>query len=127
MAQRYDAVIMGRETYRVGENFNKTDPYPGLKTYVFSRSMKASPDPAVQLVKGDAAAFVRNLKQSAGGDILPPGINDVRVTISKPSLITSPSHRLAGWSSAIRAVVGDIASPRSRSVCLDSFAPEIAI
>jgi dihydrofolate reductase len=62
----YGAVLMGRRTYEMGTRVGVTDPYPWLETHVFSRSMTHSPDPRVQLVSGDAAAYVRCLKAQEG-------------------------------------------------------------
>jgi dihydrofolate reductase len=65
----FDAVLMGRGTYDVGLALGVTSPYPHLRQYVFSRSLPASPDPAVTLVAGDAVAAVRSLKREPGRGI----------------------------------------------------------
>ena len=40
-----------------------------MKTYVFSRTMKKSPDPTVTIISDDAAAFIHTLKNQDGKDI----------------------------------------------------------
>jgi len=65
----FDAVLMGRATYEVGLKIGVTNPYPQMNQYLFSRTMKESPDENVTLIKGEAVAAVRELKEQAGRDI----------------------------------------------------------
>lgn len=67
--QVFDAVLMGRHTYDVGAKAGIKSPYPHLKQVLFSRTLSASPDPAVELVRGDEIAAVRRLKEAPGKDI----------------------------------------------------------
>jgi dihydrofolate reductase len=65
-----DTVVMGRRTYEVALKHSKGgNPYPGVKTYVFSRTLKNSPDGTVEIVSTEAAEFVRDLKIGQGKDI----------------------------------------------------------
>ncbi|MFG3285612.1 dihydrofolate reductase family protein [Streptomyces sp. NPDC048111] len=66
--KRFDTVLMGRASYEPGLSLGISSPYPHLEQYVFSRSL-ASQDPRVNIVSGDAAAFVRGLKQQEGQGI----------------------------------------------------------
>ena len=62
----YDVVLMGRRTYEFGLQFGVTDPYPWLKQYVVSRTMRGDPDPNVELVRDDVEGLVQRLKAEDG-------------------------------------------------------------
>jgi dihydrofolate reductase len=66
----YDTVLMGRATYDFGRSFGVTNPYPALRQYVFSRTLRERPDPAITVISSDAAGHVRELKaEDTGKDI----------------------------------------------------------
>ncbi|MFD7629261.1 dihydrofolate reductase family protein [Streptomyces sp. NPDC059851] len=65
-ARHFDAVLMGRNTYEPGLKQGFTSPYAHLDQYVVSRSLATSPDPAVEIISGDVAARVRELKERPG-------------------------------------------------------------
>jgi dihydrofolate reductase len=62
----YDTILMGRRTYEIGLKAGVTNPYPTLRTYVFSRTLGPSPDPAVTVIADDPIAAVRALKAQPG-------------------------------------------------------------
>jgi len=83
----YDIVVMGRRTYEFGFQFGVTNPYPWLKQYVFSRTMKASPDPQVTLVAENIVDFVHALKNETGKDIYLCGGAALAATLFAENLI----------------------------------------
>ena len=68
-----DTVVMGRRTYEVAQRMGAgAGAYPGVKNYVFSRTMRQSEKKKVknlEIVSEDAAEFVRRLKSQEGKDI----------------------------------------------------------
>lgn len=67
--QRFDTVLMGRATHRVGEAVGVTSPYPHLRQIVVSASMTAPPDPSVEVIGSQISELVRALKAGTGKDI----------------------------------------------------------
>lgn len=64
-----DTVVMGRLTYEVAARMGGGGSYPGVKTYVCSRTIKEAGDETLTFVSEDAADFVRRLKNEPGKDI----------------------------------------------------------
>lgn len=63
--KRFDTVIQGRRSYDVGLKGGVPSPYAHMRQLVASRTL-TSPDPAVEIVSGDIAARVRELKRADG-------------------------------------------------------------
>ncbi len=72
LLDNYDSVLMGRKTYEFGFQFGLKagqPAYPNLKHYVFSKSLEFNQTEAVKLVKSNTIEYVKDLKNSEGGDI----------------------------------------------------------
>ncbi|HEV7860146.1 MAG TPA: dihydrofolate reductase family protein [Pyrinomonadaceae bacterium] len=84
-----DTLVMGRKTYEVALKHSKGggNPYTGIKTYVFSRTIKESPGNGVEIISEDAAEFVRNLKTGEGKDICVMGGGEFARTLFEADLI----------------------------------------
>ena len=86
---KIDTVVMGRKTYEFaakssgggGEN-----PYPGVKSYVCSRTMAAIPADNVEVV-GDAVELLRQLKEESGKDICIMGGGELGASLLNADLI----------------------------------------
>ena len=67
---RVDAILMGRKTFEFAVRMGGGPAGGGKKTrtYVFSSTIEAAPEGA-ELVREDAAGFVRKLKRKKGGEI----------------------------------------------------------
>ncbi|MBA3570328.1 MAG: dihydrofolate reductase [Pyrinomonadaceae bacterium] len=84
-----DTVLMGRKTYEVAlkNSKGKSNPYPGIKSYVFSRTLQPGKEAGVEIIQKDAAAFVRKLKGQKGKDICVMGGGDFAKTLLEANLI----------------------------------------
>lgn len=72
-----DAVLMGRKTWEVAAGKGGGGgAMPGVKGYVFSRTLKKAP-PGAQLVSDHAGDFVRELKAKKGKGICVMGGGDL--------------------------------------------------
>lgn len=83
-----DTVVMGRKTYEAALEMTrgKSNPYPGIKSYVFSRTLKPRKRP-VEIVSSDAVAFVRKLKKQPGKDICVMGGGELAHSLLEAGLI----------------------------------------
>lgn len=85
--EEFDTVLMGRKTYEVGLAFGVTDPYPTLKSYVFSSTLRESPSKKVTVVSTDLESTVRELKDRPGKDIWLCGGADLATKLFEANLI----------------------------------------
>jgi dihydrofolate reductase len=81
-----DTVLMGRKTYEVAVKNGQGGGYPKVKNYVFSRTLGECPS-GVSVVRGDAAEFVRGLKQQDGKDICLMGGGELARSLFEAGLI----------------------------------------
>jgi dihydrofolate reductase len=82
----FDTILMGRKTYEVALRSGTGAGYPGMKTYVFSRTL-ADPGGGVTVVRDDAAGFVRTLKEQDGKDICLMGGGELARSLFEAGLI----------------------------------------
>lgn len=87
--KKIDTILVGRKTYEVGRKLSKgkSNPFPGVKSYVFSRTLKAGQDKNVEIVSDNAVEFVRDLKNQDGKDICLMGGGELAKTFFDAGLI----------------------------------------
>ncbi|HVK65720.1 MAG TPA: dihydrofolate reductase family protein [Polyangium sp.] len=90
----YDAVVMGRRTYELGLKVGVTDPYPTLETYVFSRTLKESPNPRVKVIAEDAVGVIRKLKAQEGKPMYLCGGGDFAAMLLAEGLVDEVLFKL---------------------------------
>jgi dihydrofolate reductase len=84
-----DVVLMGRKTWSQGaeQGADMGGKSGRIKTYVFSRTMKESPAPGVELVTTDPGTFVHQLKRRKGRGICVMGGGDLARTLFQAGVI----------------------------------------
>lgn len=81
-----DAVLSGRKTWEFGQKMGGGPPMKGVTSYVFSRTLSEAPD-GVELVRDDAAEFVRELKAKDGGGIIVMGGGELGTALIEAGLV----------------------------------------
>lgn len=82
-----DTVVMGRKTYEVGKAMGGGGSMPGVKGYVFSRTLDEEMPPGTELVREDAAGFARRLKERDGKGICVMGGGELAQSLFEAGLI----------------------------------------
>ena len=84
----FDTILMGRKTYEVALRHGQGGGgYPGMKNYVFSRTLKPGSDGTITIVATDAVEFVRDLKKQQGKDICLMGGGELARPLFEAGLI----------------------------------------
>ena len=81
-----DTMLMGRKTWEFGQKMGGGPATPGITSYVFSRTLESVPE-GVELIRDDAAGFVRALKAKPGGDIIVMGGGELGTALIEAGLV----------------------------------------
>lgn len=94
-----DTILMGRKTYDFAVSSgreastgkkrtkDKARKEPVLRTYVLSRTLQSIDEPGVELVKGNAVEFVRDLKRRPGKGICLMGGGELAQSLLQVGLV----------------------------------------
>jgi dihydrofolate reductase len=82
-----DTIVMGRKTYEVGKAMGPAPAMPGVKGYVFSRTLDEEMPPGTELVREDAGEFVRRLKEQDGKGICVMGGGELAQSLFEAGVI----------------------------------------
>lgn len=67
--KEFDTILMGRKTFEVALRHGSGGAMPGMKVFVFSRTLRAGDYPGVTTVAEDAEETVRGLRAGRGKDV----------------------------------------------------------
>jgi dihydrofolate reductase len=99
--KKIDTILMGRKTYEVSAAASRSPKKktakktakpaksrePRMRTYVFSRTLTSVDAPGVELVAGNAADFVRDLKNRPGKEICLMGGGELAQSLFAANLV----------------------------------------
>ena len=87
--KKIDTVLFGRKTYEIGLRLTKgkSASYPGVKSYVFSRTLPPTKTDELEIVATDAVKFVRRLKKAEGKEICVMGGGELANALFEAKLI----------------------------------------
>ena len=89
-----DTMLMGRKTYEFAQAMGGGPPHPGIRAYIFSRTLERIAErPDYELVHEDAADFVLRVREEEGGDILVMGGGELGSALIEARLVDE-----IGWS-----------------------------
>jgi dihydrofolate reductase len=108
--QGVDTMLMGRKTHEFAvRSGGGSGGMPGIRTYIFSRTMTAAPaaPEGAELVSEEAAGYVRALKRQPGGDIMVMGGGELGSSLLEAGLVDETGFNvhpilLGGGSPAFR-------------------------
>ena len=67
--KNFDTIVMGRRTYDGALRMGHSGATPGMKTFVFSRTLKPRKTKNLEITSEDVVEFVARIKQEEGKDI----------------------------------------------------------
>jgi dihydrofolate reductase len=82
-----DAMLMGRKTFEFAQRMGGGPVPKGVTTYIFSRTLECVPQGAGELVREEAADFVRRLKSEQAGNILVMGGGELGSALIEAGLV----------------------------------------
>jgi dihydrofolate reductase len=83
-----DTMLMGRKTYEFALRMGGGPPHPGIRAYIFSRTLESIAErPDYELVREDVAEFVRRAKAEPGGGILVMGGGEIGSALLDAGLV----------------------------------------
>ena len=81
-----DTILMGRKTYEFAVRSGGGGGASKMKSFIFSTTMTAAPEGA-ELVRDDAAGFVRALKAETGGDMILLGGGELAASLLEGGVV----------------------------------------